>query len=343
MNRPMELDVWAGDWGLPSIDLHCLQVMAYSKFSGVPIQTHVTNNPFWSPSGKLPVFRHGKVTLSTYTEIVAYLAKKKFSADFGLTPRQHSEVVAYSQLLQERLLPALNFIWWLNERNHQELTRPWYCKALPWPLNFYYPGSYERSARALVNTMFDKFEEPSVVENGVSSKYQSHHLLWHCSVTLLLLTLYSLYTDAERCLTALSHRLGESEFFLGAHPTSLDATVYAYLAPLLKAPFPCPALQNHLKACTNLVKFVVRVTQRYFPTAAQEYEAKRRAEEIKKTRESEKEFPHKRRNQLLATLFAFLAMAGYALSTGLVQVSAEYHELDNSDDYDEVPESDSDQ
>ncbi|CAG2054903.1 unnamed protein product [Timema podura] len=318
MNRPMELDVWAGDWGLPSIDLHCLQVMAYAKFSGVPIQMHVTNNPFRSPSGKLPVFRHGKVTLSTYTEIVAYLTKKKFSADFGLTPRQHSEVVAYSQLLQERLLPALNFIWWLNERNHQELTRPWYCKALPWPLNFYYPGSYERNARALINTMFDEFEEPSVVENG-------------------------LYTDAERCLTALSHRLGESEFFLGAHPTSLDATVYAYLAPLLKAPFPCPALQNHLKACTNLVKFVVRVTQRYFPTAAQEYEAKRHAEEIKKTRESEKEFPHKRRNQLLATLFAFLAMVGYALSTGLVQVSAEYHELDNSDDYDEVPESDSDQ
>lgn len=27
MNRPMELNVWGGDWGLPSVDLHCLEVM----------------------------------------------------------------------------------------------------------------------------------------------------------------------------------------------------------------------------------------------------------------------------------------------------------------------------
>jgi len=27
MNRPMELYIWGGDWGLPSVDLHCLEVM----------------------------------------------------------------------------------------------------------------------------------------------------------------------------------------------------------------------------------------------------------------------------------------------------------------------------
>lgn len=77
------------------------------------------------------------------------------------------------------------------------------------------------------------------------------------------------YREAERCINTLSVRLGDEDFFFGSHPTSLDATVYAYLAPLLKAPFPSPALQNHLKSTSNLVKFVVRITQRYFPYSIQ--------------------------------------------------------------------------
>ena len=27
MSRSMELEVWGGDWGLPSIDINCLQIM----------------------------------------------------------------------------------------------------------------------------------------------------------------------------------------------------------------------------------------------------------------------------------------------------------------------------
>jgi len=77
------------------------------------------------------------------------------------------------------------------------------------------------------------------------------------------------YREAERCLNTLSVRLGDEDFFFGSHPTSLDATVYAYLAPLLKVPFPSPALQNYLKSTSNLVKFVVRITQRYFPYSIQ--------------------------------------------------------------------------
>lgn len=75
---------------------------------------------------------------------------------------------------------------------------------------------------------------------------------------------FQIYSSAEKCLTALSIRLGESDFFFGSHPTSLDAVVYSYLAPLVKAPFPSNVLQNHAKACTNLLKFVNRITNRYF-------------------------------------------------------------------------------
>lgn len=72
-------------------------------------------------------------------------------------------------------------------------------------------------------------------------------------------------------MTSLSVKLGEKEFMFGSHPTSLDAVVFAYLAPLLKAPFKNPVLQNHLKSCTNLQKYVSRICQRYF---SQDYQGK---------------------------------------------------------------------
>ena len=78
-----------------------------------------------------------------------------------------------------------------------------------------------------------------------------------------------MYSDAEKCLTLLSNRLGESKYFFGNQATSLDAIIYSYLAPLLRAPFPNPTLQNHLKACNNLVSFVIRISQKYFPAISE--------------------------------------------------------------------------
>ena len=54
--------------------LSCPQ--AYARFSGAPLQFRVVGSPFSSPSGKLPVFRHGRVVLTQFSEIVAYLKQK---------------------------------------------------------------------------------------------------------------------------------------------------------------------------------------------------------------------------------------------------------------------------
>lgn len=131
-----------------------------------------------------------------------------------------------------------------------------------------------------------------------------------------------MYSRAQECLTLLSTKLGDNDFFYGQQPSTIDAIIYSYLAPLLKVPLPNPILQNHLKACTNLVKYVSRISQRYFETDYQSYE-KHKAEKNAETlrTDSETEFPNKRRNQIFAAFFATLAMMGYALSTGIVKVS----------------------
>lgn len=75
------------------------------------------------------------------------------------------------------------------------------------------------------------------------------------------------------------------------------------------------------------MKYVSRISQRYFENEYQTYEKHKAEKNVERgRRDSESEFPNKRRNQILAALVATLAMAGYALSTGIVEVSFVYIE-----------------
>lgn len=48
-------------------------------------------------------------------------------------------------------------------------------------------------------------------------------------------------------------------------PSSLDALVFGYLAPLLKLPLPHDRLQLHVAACPNLVRLVESIVSIYLP------------------------------------------------------------------------------
>lgn len=48
-----------------------------------------------------------------------------------------------------------------------ELIRPWYCKAMPFPFNFYYPGKFERQARVIFEALYPVEDDISIIENKV--------------------------------------------------------------------------------------------------------------------------------------------------------------------------------
>ena len=99
----------------------------------------------------------------------------------------------------------------------------------------------------------------------------------------------------------------------GRSPSSVDAVMYSYLACLLKAPFPNNSLQNYLNSCDNLVKFVVRISQNYFPKVVKAYEEKlvNNPSEQSKTNntaqaagDEEEAWPHETRNKVRGVYFA---------------------------------------
>ncbi|XP_074650676.1 metaxin-1-like [Tubulanus polymorphus] len=292
----MELEVWGCDWGLPSVDAACLTVMACCKFGEVPVKINQTNNPWRSPSGNLPVLRHNEKVISGVTEVCNYLREQNLITDYELTVKQSSETLAFQALLEEKLLPALLRIWWQDDRNFSDVTRPWFAKAVPFPQNFYYPVRKQSKC-------IKQFTEKMRINSALTPEDAD----------------LKVFRDAKECLNCLSHKLGDGEFFLGKNPTTLDALVYGYLAPLLKAPFPNNPLLNHLDNCDNLTLFCSRISQRYFPIEIKESEAIR-DEKAKENKEDIMEFPHKYRNIVLAGLVAVTAMVGFAFMTGMVQI-----------------------
>ena len=157
----------------------------------------------------------------------------------------------------------------------------------------------------------------------------------------------AVYKSAEECLNMMSERLGDQPYLFGQAPSSADAMLYGYLAPLLKAPFPNPTLQNHLKACENLVKFVGRITLTYFSKVALDFEkskSEKNEEKSKENKTENDEEPINKTKLALAGTFAASAMTAYAFHSGFVDivrnvkieiVEEEPEEEEEENDYDQ--------
>ncbi|XP_061379403.1 metaxin-1 isoform X2 [Danaus plexippus] len=270
-----------------------LQKQTYMKFIGLPVKVRESSNPFFTPKGALPVMKDGRTVLTNFEEVVQYLKSLHYSTDVHLNSNQSAEASAFTQYLRDKLYPAYQFTWWVDEKNYGDITRPAYAKALKLPFNFYYPSKYQKAAKDMVDALYGENTDLKEIEKTI-------------------------YNEAEKCLKTLSDRLGESEYFFGNRPSSFDAIVFAYLAPLIKTPFPNATLSSHVKGIANLSRFVARISQKNFRSVADEY--KKSSTRVSGVQTSgEAQFPNATRNKLLAGLFATLAMTGYALATGMFQ------------------------
>lgn len=133
-------------------------------------------------------------------------------------------------------------------------------------------------------------------------------------------------------------RICDCEVSCARSPSSLDAYVFAHLAPLLKIKLPNGKLQQHLTSLNNLQQYCTNILALYFPSDAREAPGRKtHAQPDSSDLDNE---PHKRRNQVLSVLFAVGAMLGYAILTGIVSIKRERPQLKNSghDDGDEEDE-----
>lgn len=302
----MELEVWGGDWGVPSVDHNCMIVMAYCRFANAPVNVKKTNRPRKSPTGDLPVLRHESGSETDVMRILEHLRKLGHNVDQTLMAKQSADTLAFTALLTEKLLPAILYQWWMDGKTYVELTRPWYGKAVGFPFSLYWPM---RKQTASKTRLMSQFGTSCISESELES--------------LVL-------KNAKECLNLLSSRLADRNYFFGDKPTSLDAVVYGHLQPLLRAPLSNSPLHTHLKACRNLVAYCQRISNEYFPLSPEEQQLLRqRAERERQQAAEHLEFPNRRRTMLVAGVTVAAVMMTYALLTGLWKVEV----VDNAVDH----------
>lgn len=308
MFKPHQLEVesWKGDWGLPSIDYKCLEVLAFARFTNAPINIYHSNNPYKSITGHLPVVSYNKRLLTDRGSLIDCLDKQNLTPDFGLTDRQLSEEHAAISMIDAQLEPALLFAWWMDESNCLNFTKPLYRNALKFPFNWYYPNAYEREAKHKIYTLYKHLDSDNEIMTEI-------------------------YTEAIKCMNVLESRLGNNFYFFGTHPTLIDAVAYSYLGPLLKAPLTDNKLQLHLKTCKNLCIWIDRITREYFKIDWQAH----KCSEKKKLEESKQQMnviPWYKRDEtknVLIGIVTLVTMVIYSFKIGLISVS------DTSDEEDE--------
>ena len=223
----------------------------------------------------------------------------------------------------------------LDKNNHSQLTRPWFAKNMPFPLAMYYPKLYRDHAISVIESRFGmKFNEndPPTVSTIEAAVFK----------------------NAEECLNMVSERLGsENTYLFGKAPSSADAILYGYLAPLIKAPFPNPSLQNHVKANENLWKFVSHINLTYFAKVASDYQRKKAEDQENLSNSktgndgsgyaSDPNYePINKTNMFLAGGVAVSAMTAYAFHSGLVDIVRNI-QIEIVDSYDENGEDETDE
>ncbi|XP_018023910.1 metaxin-1 [Hyalella azteca] len=292
----MELHVWEGDssYGLPSMDLESLQIMMYVKFSGAPVKIIKSMSPAHAPSRNLPVLSCPSGNLNKFSAITAHLRRKNFSCDHELTRKQCSDVLAYQQLIEEKLFPAFVYLWWVEPRSYQEIIHKWYYSRMRFPYKLWVPSNRHNAYKAFIESIVDEPDDEVAVETELLKR-------------------------GQECLTLLSVRLGDKGFFFGSSPSSLDAILAPYLALLLKVDLRVPALQNHLRQCPNLTAYVSRALATCFPNE--------NPSSIGYGRDKPRGPPPaedgvNKTSLIFFTLAAALANFGYVFASGLVRVDS---------------------
>ncbi|KAI2538067.1 metaxin-3 isoform X4 [Macaca nemestrina] len=179
--------------------------------------------------------------VSQPAKILNFLRKQKYNADYELSAKQGADTLAYIALLEEKLLPAVLHTFWVESDNYFTVTKPWFASQIPFPLSLILPGRMSKGA--LNRILLTRGQPPLYHLREVEAQ---------------------IYRDAKECLNLLSNRLGTSQFFFGDTPSTLDAYVFGFLAPLYKVRFPKVQLQEHLKQLSNLCRFCDDILSSYF-------------------------------------------------------------------------------
>lgn len=164
----------------------------------------------------------------------------------------------------------LQFLW-LDPYNYSAITQHWYSKQLPFGYNLYYLEKRRRRAQAYVSACGRK--ETQIIHDAVNTinflEYRLDNKKYFYGDKYVILK-HNPFSSASYIynISVLFERLCVVNIILFLpffRPSSIDALIFGYLAPILKLPLPSDRLQQHIMSCPNVVRFIESIISIYLP------------------------------------------------------------------------------
>jgi glutathione S-transferase len=221
-------------FGLPDASPFVTKVEVLLKMAKLPYRTQA-GNVRRAPKGKLPFIEDDGEQIADSTFIRWHLERKHgIEFDRGLSVEQRATAWAFEKMVEDQLYWFFVDVRWLDDRNFEKGPATFF-KGLPAPMRF------------LITKMIRRKIGKAIDAQGTGR---------HAPAERVLL--------ATRSFDAASDYLGDKPFFMGAEPTGVDATMFAFMAGAL-----CPLFEGPLRDAAarheNLNRYVGRMTARLYP------------------------------------------------------------------------------
>jgi len=226
-------------WGLPDVSPFVTKVDCYLRMAGLPYELVrlPSGDLSKTPKGKLPVIYDGNETVADSGFIIEYL-KRTYGdpLDGGLSPHDRAIALAFGRMLEE------SFYWYLVQmRYRRDQDFKIYDPVWVEFLDFVPPEERAAPVKEFRERILQEFywsgrgrHTPEEVEQLAREEYD-----------------------------ALAAFLGDKPFFMGRQPTSIDATLYAWLIHAMRVPFPS-AIGKYGNSLPKLVAYCDRMRDRYY-------------------------------------------------------------------------------
>lgn len=227
-------------WGLPSISPACLELETWLRMAKLPYNPVVVtaDNVELAPKGKVPFIEYQGKLVGDATLIIEMLKQKEgIDLDDALSATERAISLAFRRMLKENTYWGGIYIRYNIEENWHH-----YREVIA---NILFPDAPTEVWEPFINQF----------RQAILAQMHSQGMGRHSSDEIVQITC----ADFQ----ALSDFLADKPFFMGNQPTTLDATAYAYVGNVIKAPYGGPIV-NYVLQQSNLCQYYERMAQQFF-------------------------------------------------------------------------------
>lgn len=212
-----------------------LKVDAFLRMSNIAFETHNSfGNLQKAPKGKLPFLKDGDMIIADSSFIIDYLNHNHpTKLDAHLSTAQKSQAFFVGKSLEESFYWCVVYFRWIHNESWKQVSELFFGK-MPFPL---------------------KVIVPPIARKGVKKSIHGHGLGRHSESEIL--------NIAKQHLDHLDSLLGDKTYFFGDQPSSIDATLYAFLAEAILFELDTP-LSLMARKYERLTKYCEQMHARYY-------------------------------------------------------------------------------